>query len=210
MLRCALEDKGMIAPVTVVVFALAVGACSSQSGTSSTSGGGLLDCAYLTSVNNCWKSTTAAAARCVPSPTEQGTMSADGKTCTYASGPVITFDNPVTSSGSSGPWSFTLTTGGKTCVRLTQPSSHSQTLTTSLGTLSVALVGAQGDLSLTCPDGTTYSGPQSSLSGCEKALPVVGIGTGGSSAADAGETWLTTFSLENTGASEVIVFRCGN
>lgn len=195
----------------MVVFALAAGACSAQSGLASSSDGGSLDCAYLTSVTSCWKSTTAEAARCLPSPTERGTMSADGKTCTYASGPVVAFDNPLTASGSSGPWSFTVTTGGQMCVRLTQPNPESQTLTTSLGTLTVAVAGAQGDLSITCPDGTRFSGPQSSLSGCMNALPAVGIGTGSGPSGDAGATWLTTLSLENTGnASDAIVFRCGN
>jgi hypothetical protein len=202
---------GIAARTSVAVFALAAQACSSQSGVSSTPEGSL-DCAYVMSADSCWKSTAAAAARCLPPPGEQGTMSADGKTCTYASGAVVAFDNPLTASGSIGPWSFTVTTGGTTCLRLAQPAPDQQTLTTSLGTLSEVVDGGpQGDLTFTCPDGTTLSGPESSISSCKNAWPSVGIGTSGLSRPDAAPTWLTTFSLENTGASsDVIVFRCGN
>jgi hypothetical protein len=197
--------------VALVVLAMAAGACSSQSGGSSAPQGSL-DCAYLTSMNSCWKSVTAAAAACVPPAGQQGTMSADGKTCTYASGAVVTFDNPLTASGSSGPWSFTLTTGGKTCLRWTQPAPNLETLTTSLGTFSQGADGGiRGEFTLSCPDNTTLSGSESSIAGCMKAWPEVGIGTSSSAPLDAAATWLTTFSLENTGtSSEVIVFRCGN
>jgi hypothetical protein len=176
-------------------------------------GVGLLDCAYLTGANNCWRSTIAAAAGCLPSRTDHGTVSADGKTCTYASGPVVVFDNPLTASATDGPWSFAVTSGGKECLRFTEPSSHDETLTTAAGTLSLALVGAQADLELTCPGGMTYSGSQANLAGCTNALPTVGIGSASSpspgDAGDAGGPWNVSFSLGTGVSSETLVFQCG-
>jgi hypothetical protein len=125
---------------------------------------------------------------------------------------VNNFDHPLTPTGSAGSWGFTVITGGKTCLQLAQPGPNRQTLSTSLGTLSEAVDGGpQGELTLTCPDGTTLSGLESDISGCMNAWPTVGISTSGSAPLDAAATWLVTFSLENTGASsDLIVFRCGN
>lgn len=128
--------------------------CSGSSGSAKS-----LDCALLAG-DNCWKATASLAASCLPASSEVGTLSADGKTCTYASGAVVTFATPVVlpiSTSDSRTWDFTVTAAdGQPCVAYKDDQNGGITLTaqgqtvkeTSPGGLSVALV---------CQDGTTYS-----------------------------------------------------
>jgi hypothetical protein len=197
-------------PAGLATLAALTIACGSVT-TPTEAGAGSLDCAYLKSANNCWRSTATAAAGCLPPRTEQGTVSADGKTCTYASGPVVTFDNPLTAAGSSGPWSFTVTSGGRECIRYVQSASQRETLTTAAGTSSIAfLVGADARSELTCPDGKTYSGSRAALAGCMTDLPIVATGTAGSApSSDGGISWSASFALELAVPAEILVFQCG-
>ena len=129
-------------------------ACSSGS-----SGGKSLDCAYLAG-DNCWKTTATLATSCLPPSSEVGTLSADGKTCTYASGAVVTFASPLSLPlpvDGTQSWNFTVTgADGQACLAYRDDQQAGLTLTaqgqtvkeTEPGGLSIAMV---------CPDGTTYS-----------------------------------------------------
>ena len=59
---------------------LGLGCASSDEDDETTLAGDPLDCAWLAS-NNCWKTTVAAAASCVPPASETGVLSADGTAC---------------------------------------------------------------------------------------------------------------------------------
>jgi hypothetical protein len=127
-------------------------------------GGSLaLDCAWLAS-NNCYKTTVAAAATCLPNSTETGTLSADNKTCTYTSGKVVTFDAALAlplANGTGDSIAFTVTSGGSQCFRYQKFS-----FTSSAGTFTESTSGGT-TFSATCPDGKVYSNSNAlTLLGC--------------------------------------------
>jgi hypothetical protein len=126
---------------------------------------GFLDC-NLARGDNCWKTTVAAAAGCLPPANESGTLAPDGITCTYASGAVVTFVSPIVfppilSLQAVVIPSFTVTTGGTQCLRYDTtspyPMEYRSSITTSAGT--VTLQGsATSAYELTCPDDSYYAG----------------------------------------------------
>ncbi|HLK94052.1 MAG TPA: hypothetical protein VKZ18_29435 [Polyangia bacterium] len=151
---------------SLLVCVLGIGAAAGAGcgGSSSGSGGGGLTCSYIASDANCWKTTAAAAPSCLPASTEIGTLSADGKTCTYASGDVVTFTPalvlPLPTTGNMN-WNFTVTTGsGASCLVYKDDGSGNLTLTVGDGAAAQSVKettpGGLG-ISLSCPDGTTYS-----------------------------------------------------
>jgi hypothetical protein len=115
-----------------------------------------LDCEWLAS-DNCWKTTVAAAAGCLPSPSESGVLSADNKTCTYASGAKVTFTPalilPVTSSQMS--WNFTISRDGVDCLHY-EATPTTQKVAVGDDTVTYEAMRALG-ISVTCPDGDSYS-----------------------------------------------------
>jgi hypothetical protein len=129
------------------VIVIGCGGCSSSKN---------LDCAYLAS-DNCWKTTAAKAATCLPAAGTTGTLSADDSSCAYASGQTITFTPALVlplADGFKG-WNFTVTTGGQPCLHYEESTGGLQ-LTAGADTVSEMISGAVG-IDLTCPDGTTYS-----------------------------------------------------
>jgi hypothetical protein len=119
--------------------------------------GAPLDCAWLAS-NNCWKTTVAAAASCVPDPSTRGTLSADGTTCTYASGTTVDFATPVVLPiDSEPPWHFTVTTAGQQC--LTYDADPNSDLALNVQGMSISEKSAGLSLQITCPDGSQYAAP---------------------------------------------------
>src|SRR5438128_302765 len=90
-----------------------------------------LDCDWLMH-DNCWRSTLAAAASCLPAG--EGTFSADFGACTAPSGTQLTFDQPVVIPVPpfGEPWLFTLGSGTSTCMRY-EERSLSIKLTTTAG-----------------------------------------------------------------------------
>ena len=77
-----------------MLAAVPLGLGCSSGGDGSNTPSASLDCAWLAG-NNCWKSTLAQAESCLPPKSESGTLSADMKSCTYASGAVVTFDSAL-------------------------------------------------------------------------------------------------------------------
>jgi hypothetical protein len=132
-------------------------ACGSSSSSSSASSGGSLDCAWLASSSNCWKSTGAAASNCLPASSDTGKLSTDLKSCTFTTGQAVTFDPALTLPLPQQPnFNFTVTSGGNACFSFTQPDQHDFSETTTAGTASVSASGAAEVL--TCPDGSSVSG----------------------------------------------------
>jgi hypothetical protein len=196
--------------ITAFFFSLSssaalVVACGT-SGSSSGSPAGTLDCNWLTGPN-CYKSTFSPALGCLPDPKATGTLSADGMTCTYAGGQVITFDSPVTLPlPSTTLLGFTLSSGGTQCLKINQTSTDSFTLTTSQGTFVWTASG--GAISATCPDGSSYAASGSSALQAEVCankttlIPTASLGRGSTS---------VSFGLAGTGvgASQFMsIFGC--
>lgn len=182
---------------------------SAACGPSSDGGGGAaaLDCAWLAG-ENCWKTTASAAGSCLPPSSEKGQLSADNKTCVYASGAVVTFDSPVTLPvGDKPTFRFTVTSGGEPCLRYQKNDAGGFELTVQGKTVSErVLPGATAGLELSCPDGSAYSNTAAlDLLGCD-----------GSFGGLPGTTWSSTstsvtFGLMNvaTGAKmSMPVFDC--
>ena len=114
-----------------------------------------LDCAWLAG-DNCWRTTANAAASCLPPASESGVLSPDGRTCTYASGAVIVFNTPLVLPTPDNPtWDFTIKNGGQDCLHF-EDDNHSFKLTVSGQTVTESVSSAAG-ISISCPDGRTYS-----------------------------------------------------
>ena len=138
------------------VVALGCGGGDDGKGSGSLAGAPL-DCAWLDG-NNCWKTTVAAATSCVPDTSTRGTLSADGKTCTYASGTTIDFATPVVlplDPENQPDWNFTVTTGGQQCM--SYESTESSGLTLTVEGMSVSEKDQGFGLQITCPDGSQYA-----------------------------------------------------
>ena len=196
--------------ITAFFFSLSssaalVVACGT-SGSSSGSPAGTLDCNWLTGPN-CYGSTFSPALGCLPDPKATGKLSADGKTCTYAGGQVITFDSPVTLPlPSNAHVSFTLTGGGTQCLKVNQSSTDSFTLTTSAGTF-VWTSGGGAD-SAVCPDGSSYAASGSSAL---QAALCASKTTGSPAASVGGSSNSVEFWLDGTGAGStqlLSIFNC--
>jgi hypothetical protein len=54
-----------------------------------------------------------------------------------------------------------------------------EAITTAAGTVTLSVDASQTTVMLTCPDGSSFSGPLASLASCEDARPGLGEGEGG-------------------------------
>jgi hypothetical protein len=115
-----------------------------------------LDCAYLAS-DNCWKTTAAQAASCLPAAGVMGALAVDNASCTYTTGQTVTFTPALVLPLPSGfkDWNFTVTMGGLVCLHYDE-SETGFTLTAGTDTVDEH-VSPPAVIDLTCPDGTTYS-----------------------------------------------------
>jgi hypothetical protein len=167
--------------------------------------GAPLDCAWLAG-DNCWKTTVAAAAACVPDASTRGTLSADGKTCAYASGTTVDFATPVTlplDVANQPAWDFTVTTGGQQC--LTYDSTPNSDLALSVGGMTVSEKGAGLALQVTCPDGSQYVAPNAfDLFNCT----TTSIFTDGPGDEDSGSDTSVNLALLNGTSMPLSVFDC--
>jgi hypothetical protein len=180
---------------------------------------GVLDCALLSS-DNCWKTTVLAAASCAPpaaatnSLVDVGTLSADGLTCTYASGTVVTFERPLVANGESDISTFTVTTDGKPCLHVLA-ASNGTAVTTPAGTVTVVASQDGGTVSLICPDGSTYVGTAATLSACEAGtIPGLNAGQGGVGFSDGASSIASsirvTVTIEDANSGDgLVAFVCG-
>ena len=173
--------------VLIVAMVLGVGfACGGSGG-----GGSALDCAWLAS-DNCWKMTADEATACLPPTTEAGVLSADGKTCTYASGTQVTFTPAlVLPIPDNADWNFTITKAGADCLHFENTQAGIK-LVVSGHTVNEGLSGPTG-LRIACPDGTAYANANAfSLLDCN-------ADAGASFGGLPGNTWATTSTSVSVG-----------
>ena len=79
------------------------------------------------------------------------------KSCTFATGAVVTFDTALVLPLSDDPvWSFTVTSGGQPCLRFQDTPNGGFTLTVKGQTFTESPAGPLG-LQVTCPDQTAFS-----------------------------------------------------
>jgi hypothetical protein len=173
---------------------------------------GTFDCAWINGAN-CWKTAVASATGCLPPALAKGTLSADGMTCTYASGTVVTFSSPVVL-GSSTISNFVVTTAGVQCLRYTV-GTGSDTVTLPAGPVTFSGQvdgGVRVVASLTCPDGITYSGPAAELVSCQDNFPYLDLGEGFGPIGDAAHTGTAYAYLNGAGgdAGQITVFACAS
>jgi hypothetical protein len=192
-----------------LIGAITVACSSSSSGSGSGGGGGAFDCSWLQS-DNCWKTTAAAAESCLPASTETGTLSADNKSCTFASGATVTFDSPLTLPTPQMPlWNFTVTKGGQTCLAFHESDGMHMSLKTSAGTTTYS--ADSSTVAVSCPNGSSYSTPALDalmLLGCD-----AGAFGGFPGESDSSSSTSVSFALINTGATDaglgsLQVFNC--
>jgi hypothetical protein len=172
------------------------------------SSGASLDCAYLAS-DNCWKTTAAAAASCLPPSSETGALSADGRTCTYASGDVVTFTSPLVLPLPSSPtWNFTVkTSSGVSCLAYQDDGNGAVTLTVGAQTVKETTPGGLA-IALTCPDGKTYSNPNAfTILSCPDAGLLGGLPGVGWSSSDTSVS-LSLIGTSTTSSEGEAVFDC--
>jgi len=190
----------------IIGVALIAGAALSCGGGSAET----LNCAWLAS-DNCWKMTAADAVDCLPAENETGTLSADNKTCTYASGVTVTFASPLVlppPQGQQSPkFNFTVKNGGADCLHY-EDSGTGFTLVVKGKTVRES--GSGYGLTISCPDGTSVS--------TANAFAVLSCDADGGGAIFGGlpgNTWSSggnnlSFGLLGTGASGLSqsVFNC--
>jgi hypothetical protein len=93
----------------------------------------------------------------LPDSNVSGTFSADRKTCSYASGAMVTFATALTLPLPDNPtWDFTVSSGGQTCLHYVENAGGALSLTVGGQTFHEAPMGSMG-LAVTCPDGKRYS-----------------------------------------------------
>lgn len=147
----------------------------------------VLDCAWLTGNDNCFRAPLAAAAQDCAIPSSDGMLSADGTECTFSSGAVVMFATPLTSSAAIPDFSVH-PDGGGACLSGGFPT-DGVFITTAAGTTTVASDSSAQTVTLTCPDGTIYAGSFTRLSACGGAFPGLSIASGGAGGpADGGRT----------------------
>jgi hypothetical protein len=197
--------------VVVVAGCLASLSCGGGGGTGrggGAGGGGTggtaakgLDCAWLAS-DNCWRTMMVAAQACAAPANESGTLNAEQSTCTYESGPVVTFATPVTDPlPDPWLWQFMVARSGQTCLRYTEMADQAFDLQVGSQTFKQRIPNAAG-LSFTCPDGTTYATDDAlSLLKCPNGLTSIPGTTNAATSTDVNFSFLG-------GASVVHVFDC--
>jgi hypothetical protein len=185
--------------VILVAVPLAIGCSGGDSPPSAD-----LDCAWLAG-NNCWKSTLSQAASCLPAKGESGTFSADMKSCTYASGAAVTFDSAIVLPVPDDPiWSFTVTSGGKPCLRYEDMTRSALSVTVNGQTFTESASGAS--LLVTCPDQTTFSSSNPlDLLSCPTDGGIFG-GLPGNAWSDTSTS--VSFSLIGAATGSVAIFTC--
>jgi hypothetical protein len=114
-----------------------------------------LDCAWFTG-DNCWKTLVQSAASCAPPEAETGTLSEDGKSCTYAGGYDVTFDEPLTLPlDDFPPWNFVQKKDGAPCV--TYDENPDSSLYLDVRGMQFKQVAVGFGAQFTCPDGSQFA-----------------------------------------------------
>lgn len=140
-----------------IVHGLSAQACSSSTAVPDDT------CAFAADSNNCYRKLLAAVGECLTDASGDGgpatgTLSADGMSCTYASGRTVSFVGDVRRYGSSKDpievMDVTVAIGGKTCVHYID-TSNTLTVTEPDGGVLKVVAGGAGEI-ITCPDGSQH------------------------------------------------------
>ena len=132
--------------------------------------GAPLDCAWLAN-DNCWQPTVNSSVSCLPPTDESGVMSADGRTCTYASGHSVNFTRPLVlpydfdTSGADDSDFIVRAADDSECLHYVFVESSSRTLTVRGQTYAEKYSGF--DMQVTCPNGEKFAGSAINLLSCE-------------------------------------------
>ena len=124
--------------------------------------GEAIDC-YWFSTNNCWSSSIAAFEQSLPEQTQIGSLSTDGKSCSYQDGTSVNFFNPVDPAQLVDEeylkgflWDFEIRLSGDFIMRYQDISEKAYLVQSSMGTFKASILDS-GALVITCPDDTQYN-----------------------------------------------------
>jgi hypothetical protein len=115
-----------------------------------------LTCAWLEG-NNCWKTMLSGAVTCLPAEGDTGVLAADGSSCMYASGHIVTFEEPLVLPvpDENYYFRFNVTANGQQCLRYVETE---RTMTVTVGGDQTFEQTSNGlGLRFTCPDGSSVS-----------------------------------------------------
>lgn len=122
--------------------------------------GAPLDCAWIAN-GNCWGDVLYPVASCVPAKSDTGMLSADGASCTYASGHSVAFTPPLDLPQSleedddfGETWNFSVRSPFGECVRF-EDTATSRTVTAYDKTYREIYRGL--GMQVTCPDGQKFA-----------------------------------------------------
>jgi hypothetical protein len=138
-----------------IVLGLVTPACSSSDAAPDDT------CGFIADPNNCYRKLLAAVDDCLTDDggdggLTQGTLSADGTSCSYASGRMVTFVGDARQySASKSAIDVTVTLGGKTCVHYVSTPQSALTVTQPDGGILRVAVSGTGE-TITCPDGSRH------------------------------------------------------
>jgi len=135
--------------------ALGAAACSSSSNASTTTPD---SCGFVQNKSNCWVQELASIDGCLGEPPEAGTpagtLSADGRTCTYVDGRVDTFVDPLGDlSNEPAQYDLTLRKNGVVCAHVTRGGDGSFAMSGPTGGAAKITKSADA-LTFTCADGS--------------------------------------------------------
>jgi len=165
-----------------------------------------INCEWFADNGNCWRAGLRSFSSSLPAQTEQGSLSADGKLCTYDGDYEVVFINPIPidklgdrNGLKDFKWDFEARLGGDFLMSYRDPDDASLLVQTPQGTF---LLEAQyGGVVITCPSQTQYNVPIASLLQTCPSETLPGKVT----------TWdLTgvTFVLRGMGGTDLLVFDC--
>jgi hypothetical protein len=193
----------VLAVIGVFSSAAAAGCTSSSPSGGSSDPGNL--CSFATNGNNCWHQLVQAVDACLGADDaglQQGTLSADGTTCSYANGRSVAFAVPLdpTQSPLDRAKDFTVSAGKKACLRFVEaPKSSISATGPDGGTLQETVDPVTGDMVINCPDGSYAYGNALSLFSCGDAALAALAGVPGTA-------WTSNGSLSLIGGS--VLYDC--
>jgi len=162
----AIHDSSVCGLMLACMWGALLPACSSDKST--------LDniCAFAADANNCWHSIASEVDSCMGRPPsgERGTLNASATTCTYPSGRTIQFaiPLPVNTDLNDKDVDFTVVVGAKTCLHYATSNNGSNISVTGPDGKAVTELSnsASGTATVTCPNGSQFSGNGMSLLSC--------------------------------------------
>ena len=176
----------------VVLGAVCAAGCGDDDGSMSA-------CDWFRS-NNCWKQSVNAAATCGHDYAVEGTLSADGMSCTYPDGTEVLFaQSALDATGDNYLWDFEITVNGQFCMSYTEHGDGASELVTSLGTYSDGFQGTA--FVIDCPDGDQFTVQDTSaiMNQCGEDVGGYSMGAGSTGA---------YFTLNGGSGISVDVFNC--